>query len=309
MGNSLSSCFSSCVDDEFIDTLPPIVFYSFAELKRLGRTPRSPQDKHRQIRYDKIHRNISLLIFYSHGWLRGWPGAKDYNVVVDPLTEPKPHPDTPNHDKFQLLLKACEWIKMAYGPDIDDENIYIWFDYGCIDQDAAACDELKMLDKIMGVCDMMLTTIYDENWTREWHDKLAVNGISDIFKEYGSPAWNQGDHSYLKRAWCLVEMMYASNVPLVESSPERLSMFRGVLLKCIEEDRRPHLLMGTNELKLNMPPKVLPPLRDKYFIENDPRNGKLTVEGDRVKIGGLVGNLKIKISEGKYEGEHRLASY
>ena len=36
------------------------------------------------------------------------------------------------------------------------------------------------------------------------------------FDEYGSPGWNQGVHSYLNRAWCRVEMMYASNIPFFD---------------------------------------------------------------------------------------------
>ena len=300
----------NCCDDNNKDNnngidlrgLPPIMLYSLFILKQLGRTPRSPQDSHLQVDHKYVDREKSVVIFFSHNWQRGWPGAKDYNVVVPPLDTPKPHPDTANHDKFKLLIKAIDHMKKAYFPDIDEENIYVWIDYGCINQDVAACDELKMLDKIMGVCDLMVTTIYDDNWSREWYDKLQVNGITDIFKEYGSPAWNQGDHSYLKRAWCLVEMMYASNIPLVTSSAKRLSMFRGVLLTCIEQNRRPHLLMGTNELERNLPPIVLPPLRSKYFLENDPRKGKLTVEGDRITICGLADMLTIEMVDETYEG-------
>ena len=306
--NSCLHCMNCCDDNDNnnngIDLrgLPPIMLYSLFILKQLGRTPRSPQDSHLLVDHKYIDREKSVVIFFSHNWQRGWPGAKDYNVVVPPLDTPKPHPDTANHDKFKLLIKAIDYMKTAYFPDIDEENIYVWIDYGCINQDVAACDELKMLDKIMGVCDLMVTTIYDDNWSREWYDKLAVNGVRDILKEYGSPAWNQGDHSYLKRAWCLVEMMYASNIPLVTSSAKRLSMFRGVLLTCIEQNRRPHLLMGTNELERNLPPIVLPPLRSKYFLDNDPRKGKLTVEGDRITICGLADMLTIKMVDETYEG-------
>ena len=60
--------------------------------------------------------------------------------------------------------------------------------------------------------------------------------------------------------------------------------------------------MGTNELERNLPPIVLPPLRSKYFLENDPRKGKLTVEGDRITICGLADMLTIEMVDETYEG-------
>ncbi len=308
MGNTFSWCGQdtcncySCCDEKRNNSQTQIVLYSLFILRQLDRTPRSPQDSHLVVDYKGIDREKSVFIFCSHNWLRGWPGAKDYNVVVPPLDTPKPHPDTANHDKFKLLIEAIQRMKKAYFPDIDEENIYVWIDYGCINQDVAACDGLKMLDKVMSVCDLMLTTIYDDNWSRDWGDKLAVTGINDWLQGYGSPAWNQGDHSYLKRAWCLVEMMYASNIPLVTSSAERLSMFRGVLLTCIEQNRRPHLLMGTNELERNQPPIVLPPMRSIYFVENDPRRGKFTMPMDKITIRGLVNMLILKKEQGECRG-------
>ena len=119
---------------------------------------------------------------------------------------------------------------------LDIEEEYVWIDYSYIDQDASACLELKMLDQIMGACHIMLTTIHEENWSGEWMDDLRRAGdVKDWFKQYGSPDWNQRDHAYLSRAWCLVQMMYASNIPLLESSSKRLSLFRAGLLTCIHK--------------------------------------------------------------------------
>ena len=65
-------------------------------LRRLGRTPHSPQDSRFLVNYQNIDREKSVLTFFSHNWLRGWSGAKDYNVVAPPLDTPEPHPDTAN---------------------------------------------------------------------------------------------------------------------------------------------------------------------------------------------------------------------
>ena len=72
--------------------------------------------------------------------------------MVEPLTEPRPHPDTPNHDKLKLLLEACVKLQISMYPGISDDNVLVWIDYGCINQESENVPELKMVDKIMGVC-------------------------------------------------------------------------------------------------------------------------------------------------------------
>ena len=297
MGN-LFSCFL------YEEEKPPsIVFFRLSTLKKLGRLPRSPQDMHLQVKLEDVDRNEHVSIFLSHGWIRSWSGAKDYYVVVEPLTEPRPHPDTPNHDKLKLLLEACVKLQMSMYPGISDDNVLVWIDYGCINQESENVPELKMVDKIMGVCDIMLTVIYEEDWDGGWQKELDRTGLSDIFKQYGSPLWNQGDHAYLSRAWCLVEMMYATNIPLVESSALRLSKFRNALLTCIQQNRRPHVLYGTNESKLNRNFRIVPPMQDSWFDDHNPVNGNLSLEADRDAVRRLVEELDIRRVEAGYEGE------
>ena len=262
----------------------------------LRRTPRSPEDKSLQIKFNDIDREKSLLIFVSHCWLRGYPGAQGYDG--------RPHPDTANHDKLQLIFKAISHIKKGLiSPSIT--HIYLWLDYGCIDQDASACLELKMLDKIIQVCDLILTPIFDEAKSFPWYDELLRSGVSNIYDQYGSPAWNQGDHAYLNRAWCRIEMFYAANIPLTPSSPHRIQQFKAGLLTSIQAGRRPHILYGSCEDTRKGPVWILPPLQNSWFSRYNPIEGKLTKETDRVAVKMLVDDLLpyMTFTKEGYEGE------
>eukprot|EP01038_Epipyxis_sp_PR26KG_P015909 gene15909-21582_t len=128
------------------ESLPPVRFYDYDYFKLLGEMPRCPENKDMLITYDSIDRNDSLFIFISHCWLRGYPGAPGYDR--------RPHPDSANHDKYKLMVESINKILSTL---TTMTKCYVWLDFGCIDQDAEACLELKMLDKIIGVCDLILT--------------------------------------------------------------------------------------------------------------------------------------------------------
>ena len=276
-----------------------IVFYEVSVLERLGEFPRSPDHAHDQTSLDdmnKAHIDNSLFIFCSHKWLRGWEGAEGY--------EDRPHPDTKDHDKIKLLLEAIRKIRTSLAPTM--EYCYVWLDYGCINQDVAACLELTILDQIIGACDLMLTPIYDPN-LGDWFNDICRTGLGNIFEKYGSEGWNGSEYSYLKSAWCRVEMMYAANIH-VEYDPERRKKFHGGLGLAYEQKKRPHLLYGTNEQQNRTPPMILPSLSYTWFNTYTPSNGKLTYEvPDRQIIQTLITHIEPRLQEARervgYTGE------
>ena len=152
-----ASDFSISVADTM---LPPVRWIPFDAFKRLSQMPRCPENRDLLVNYEDTVRDESLYIFMSHCWLRGWSGA--------PGWDGRPHPDTSNHDKYKLMVAAVEKIMNTL---TKMSKCYIWLDFGCIDQDAAACDELKMLDKIVGVCDIILTNVHD---TQGWDFPTSV---------------------------------------------------------------------------------------------------------------------------------------
>ena len=94
---------------------------------------------------------------------------------------------------MKLIIEAVQ--KMLNGfttkdSGFNDTNVYLWLDYGCINQDATAFLEISMLDQIIQACDVMLTPIHDDNLDMKWYDDLIKNGSRNMFDEYGSPGWN-----------------------------------------------------------------------------------------------------------------------
>ncbi len=52
-------------------------------------------------------------------------------------------------------------------------------------------------------------------------DSSDIHFVKDWFQAYGAEAFQGNPHSYLERAWCRVEMLFASNLPLSPISPIR----------------------------------------------------------------------------------------
>ena len=272
--------------------LPPIRLIPFDVFRTLGQMPRCPENEDLLVNYDDTDREGSMYIFFSHCWLRGWSGAAGWDG--------RPHPDSSGHDKYKLMVAAVEKIMNTL---TTMTTCYVWLDFGCINQDAAACDELKMLDKIVGVCDLILTNVYD---TQDW---VLPSIITNMFDEYKSPAWNGNDYAYLNRGWCRVEMLYAANIPLEKDSAARIDKFKAGLFSSVQAGRRPHLLYGTKEHKDNRPPLQLPPLQNSWFDNYNPVKGKLTKESDREKIQLLVTDIEpyMKRVAVGYTGERNAA--
>ena len=257
--------------------LPPIRLIPFDVFRTLGQMPRCPENKDLLVNYDDTDREGSIYIFFSHCWLRGWSGAAGWDG--------RPHPDSSGHDKYTLMVAAVEKIMNTL---TTMTTCYVWLDFGCINQDASACLELKMLDKIVGVCDLILTNVYD---TQDWSFSSTI--ITNLFDDYKSPAWNGNDYAYLNRGWCRVEMLYAANIPLEKDSAARMTKFKAGLLSSMQSGRRPHLLYGTKEHKLfGYDPIHLPPLQNTWFDNYNPVKGKLTKESDREKIQQLVNYIE-----------------
>lgn len=270
-----SKTIDSCLD------IPPIRFINFEELKKCTSLPRYPEMKDITINIDQIldHRDKSLLIFISHCWLRGYPGAIDYDT--------KPHPDNIQNSKFTLIIAGIEKTMKNLAPGM--EYCYIWLDFGCMDQDCNPAGELKQLDKIVQACDCIFTPIYDPNWDI-WDFPNGM--INNIYEDYKAKLWNDGDYAYINRGWCRVEMFYAANIPLLFSNDHRISKLVAGLKLHANNGIRPHLLYGDKEHNQIQPPKILPPIQNSYYQTLNPKEGKLSVISDMIHIDRLIDILK-----------------
>ena len=69
----------------------------------------------------KIQIEESFYAYFSHSWLRGWPGAPGYDT--------RPHRDSSDHDKYKLMVAAVEKIMNNL---TSMTKCYVWLDFGCI---------------------------------------------------------------------------------------------------------------------------------------------------------------------------------
>ena len=159
----------------------------------------------------------------------------------------------------------------------------------------------EKLSQIMKCCDVILTPIVEENWDRQWHAELPAT--PRWFKQYGSPRWKDGEIGYRNRAWCIVEMMYASHIKLRTSSATRTLLFSPDMAIPIEHGHRPHILYGTNEKTLNLKPVILPKIDDKWFHSHRARDGYLSKGKDRPTVIALEEAIELNLIEESYRGE------
>jgi hypothetical protein len=275
---------------------PFIRIIPFSDFCSLGRFPRFPDDARCTVSLSNLtveEYDRSLMIFVSHCWLRGWSGAEGWDG--------RPHPDTVDGDKYKLCVDGIGKIMKSMASGM--QNCYLWMDFGCIDQDGDPAGELKMLDKIISVCDCLFTPIFDKDH-EHWQFPTL---ISNMYDDYLSSAWNGQQFSYMNRGWCRVEMFYAVNVPLLEDSSGRKAKFTAGLAYHRSQGRRPHLLYGNKEVVDLGNPHVLPPLQNSYYEKYSPIEGFVSFEKDKETINRLVKELepfmkKVKVG---YEGEYK----
>lgn len=251
-----------------IKTLSSIRLIDYTKFRKLSSLPRYPDKKALVILASEIDYRNSFIIFVSHRWLRG-------RFIP-------PHPDNATNSKFKLLIRAIDFLWGIHAKKM--KSCYIWLDFGCIDQDGNPAGELKMLDQIVGLADCLLTVIHDEN--PDWVMEQSTDGY---LLDYKADGWKNG---YLLSAWCRVEMLYASHVPLREDNDEdRINKFDAGVKASLQLGRRSHFLYGTKESNCGFCPELLYPLKESYLQLINPADGVLSFESDRVKIQELMYDL------------------
>lgn len=255
-----------------------IRFFPFQKFKSYQSFPRFPECND-DIRYlDEIDRESSLFIYISHRWLRGEEAVK--------------HPDDSENHKFQLCIEGIQSIMSTVAWPMDE--CYLWFDYGCIDQDQLdPASEMEFLSSIIEPCDCLFTPIFSEEVI-----PYAKDGTQDWY-DYKNPYWQD----YLSRAWCRLEMVYAANIKTITDTRQRMNRLFGGLKLHRQRQRRPHFVYFHD---LNLVPLNLPPLQHSYFDRFYPNKGHLKpgCESDMDRINLLMSRLRFTLSVSEwYEGE------
>eukprot|EP00602_Paraphysomonas_sp_CaronLab_P002492 CAMPEP_0185038210 /NCGR_PEP_ID=MMETSP1103-20130426/33600_1 /TAXON_ID=36769 /ORGANISM="Paraphysomonas bandaiensis, Strain Caron Lab Isolate" /LENGTH=361 /DNA_ID=CAMNT_0027576541 /DNA_START=537 /DNA_END=1619 /DNA_ORIENTATION=+ len=104
--------------------------------------------------------------------------------------------------------------------------------------------------------------------------------------DYKAACFRDGSVGYLNRAWCRLEMFYASCVPL-KNTLMRDDVARNMKV-AILDGRRPHFLYGSKESVDDLDLIEMLPLELTHFSRFDPQRGYLTRSTDEPLIAELV---------------------
>ena len=245
-------------------------FISFSSLKSFGCLPTQETEETLSgclTKLSSIDMETNLLIFVSH---RG----------VYQSDESRPSIDTQHHDKFKLLCEGVEKIISLLVPGV--KEAYLWIDCVCADD---AIESLPPLEVVMANCDLILTPLYDPS---------VENTVHSPDDPYEARPWGYGPEAYLGRAWCRLEMLYSLSLPLnVISDTKRQCYHESFSFVLNRESRvRPHLLYGSFESKLDLPPLVLPEQNVLFFNEHHPYKGQYGRSKDKLLVKSQMERLK-----------------
>lgn len=279
----------SWVHDEVIT----LTLISFKRFKASGEFPRYPTDS--QMTVDMPRKNVlnSFVVFISHSWLRGFPGTEGFADI--------PHPDSINHEKYRLCVEGIEKIRKADAPGFED--IYLWLDYGCLNQNGNPTDMFHLLTDIIFLSDCLFTPIVDSDGS--WiYEETSFGPMVD----YKADAFQTGTTAYVNRAWCRLEMFLASNLPLKNTSA-RDNVY-GRLKSAVLDGRRPHFVYGSQESVDGRQAIELQPLENVFFEKYSPLRGYLTHPEDEPCIAALVQHdlipLMARVKPSYYGARNRL---
>jgi hypothetical protein len=135
----------------------------------------------------------------------------------DPGYHIAPHPDNLTHDKYTLCVSGIQHLYSTLVDHTRVKQCYVWIDYSCVDQDLHNLISLdyKNMEEIMRVSDCVFTPVVDTS-TSGVHTRKQLRVSDAVRKEgpegqYSAVEWTGTEHSnrgYLKRGWCLLEMLY-----------------------------------------------------------------------------------------------------
>ena len=265
-------------------------FISLSEFMKHCEFPRCPLDNQRTTMLSRQDLLGSFVVFVSHTWLRGSPLMPGFDGVR--------HPDTEDNEKYKLTLEALIRIHRIYVPAFED--IWIWMDFGCINQNNNPADSYGILSDVIYFSDCLLTPIIDDSADSWSYNAASFNALSD----YRSQAFHRGSQAYLNRAWCRLEMFFAANLPVKRIGP-RKEVSTAMQLFSLN-GLRPHFLFGSKESLDASDPVLVNPMTKEMMDKYDPRRGQLTCPSDEIIIQNLVENELLLLLNSKkpcYIGE------
>lgn len=212
--------------------------------------PRYPEEKELCLKLDTIDHNNSFIVYISHVWLRGNEDDEGYKK--------RPHPDNVDHDHFEICVSGIKALKKTFAADM--KKCYIWLDYGCLNQDKDSITAYgSQLETIIGFSDCLFTPLLGKPKSLKNGKKNKSTDskpITDYYEEFNLRSWN-GEEGYLNYAWCRMDILCSSYIPIHSSSSSRIEKFQSKFRDLLSTGSRPHVLFSTRELEDESDPIIL----------------------------------------------------
>lgn len=249
--------------DVFVQAATEMQVVQFKTLLVFGRIPRSSDCV--TVNYHSFPRTQIVLIFVSHRWLRPHGSSR----------WPEGDPDDDENSKYNLLIAGLRKIRGMLVPGLDEDNIFLWIDFACIDQVHVNSNGIPWgmcaLDYYIKQSDAIFTPVFDTDTS--WFQPGSLTDSVNIFNAYASASWKE----YWMRGWCRLEAFCAAVIPC---DPDSNPVFAAEALR----GKRPHLLYGTREFESRGGLRILPALLGRYLDQYDPASGDVTKEADRATL-------------------------
>ncbi|KFY54785.1 hypothetical protein V497_07443 [Pseudogymnoascus sp. VKM F-4516 (FW-969)] len=139
---------------ELFDWFKTIPYPSFASFGRLPRSSDNITEKFAPDRQDGSGGKQKFVIFFSYRWLHSkeGPGAG--------------MADDAHHTQYSRMKRSVEDL-LIIRPDIVAEDLHVWMDFACIDQDASQ-KGVAALPLFLAQCDIVISLIDDQYYDRAW---------------------------------------------------------------------------------------------------------------------------------------------
>ncbi|KAF2029853.1 hypothetical protein EK21DRAFT_66979 [Setomelanomma holmii] len=160
------------------DTFDRFKYVRYTDFRGCARLPRSNDGYTRDHIETDTGDKAPFVLFFSYRWI-----AKDFGAqaVGD-------SPDSIQHTQYHRMLRAIK-LFLKIHPGISEEQLCIWIDFACIDQDHQR-PGVAALPMNLAQCNAMISLIDERYYERSWCC-VEVLMIQTLRKAYGLHAWHE----------------------------------------------------------------------------------------------------------------------
>ncbi|PGH02384.1 hypothetical protein GX51_04692 [Blastomyces parvus] len=163
-------------DDEKRRMFDGLKFMRFLDFLKFGKLPRSSDKLAREFMArpdgnDQIG-TADFVIFFSYRWINKEPNACS--------------PDDTNNTQYRRMIAAAEQFLKLH-PSVGREQLGIWIDHACIDQENPA-PGVSSLPMILVQCDAVIS-LFDDLYHRRAWCSVEVMMVQTLRKSYGRHLW------------------------------------------------------------------------------------------------------------------------